>query len=141
MVENNSLGISYSYNWMGIATGFPKCPRSIFTLQLGLGHLPRSGKRQPAVLAPSEMYAVADARSQRVEQGIACGIKMLAWSFDGETEPVHGRNYDILFCDGHVAGVKRTDYLYPPRTAANWNSDNQPHQEAWAPRNFLAVQN
>ena len=24
-------------------------------------------------------------------------------------------------------------YLYPPRTAHNWNRDNQPHPETWAP--------
>lgn len=140
MVESNSMGISYSYNWMGIATGFPDCPRSILGLQLGLGHLPKNSKRQPAVLAPSEMYAVADARSQRVERGMAGGIKMLPWSFDGEVAPAHAQGYDLLFCDGHVALVKRNNYLYPPRTAANWNSDDQPHPEAWAPRQLWAVQ-
>ena len=30
---------------------------------------------------------------------------------------------------------------YPPRTAHNWNRDNQPHPEVWKPRNQWEVQN
>jgi hypothetical protein len=41
----------------------------------------------------------------------------------------------------HVALIKRKDYLFPPRTGQNWNKDNQPHPEAWAPTNQWAVQN
>jgi hypothetical protein len=36
--------------------------------------------------------------------------------------------------------VKRSDYLFPPRTARNWNRDNQPHEEVWAPRNLKPVE-
>jgi prepilin-type processing-associated H-X9-DG protein len=139
-VVNNSAGISYSYNYMGIATGYPGCPRSIFGLQLGLGHLPKNSKKEPGVLAPSGMYAVADARCQTVKQGMAGTIKMIPWSFTGELAPAHSGGYNTLFCDGHVAEVKRSDFLYPPRTACNWNSDNQPHPEAWAPQSLWAVQ-
>jgi prepilin-type processing-associated H-X9-DG protein len=60
--------------------------------------------------------------------------------FQGEKAPLHGPRYYILFADGHVALVKRSDYLYPPRTARNWNLDNQPHPEAWAPRSEWGVQ-
>jgi prepilin-type N-terminal cleavage/methylation domain-containing protein/prepilin-type processing-associated H-X9-DG protein len=140
-VMTNSAGISYSYNWMGIATGFPSCPKSIYQLQLGLGHLPKNSKKETGVRVPSEMYAVADARSRTVGQGIAGQIKVWPWIFDGEAAPPHGPGYNILFCDGHVALVKRSDYLYPPRTASNWNSDDQPHAEAWAPVSLWAIQN
>jgi len=139
-VMTNSTGISYSYNCFGIVSGWPDCPRSIFQLQLGLGHLPRNSKKEPGVLAPSQMYAVADARSESAGQGIAGGIKMSIWSFScSEAAPPHGQAYNILFCDGHAALVKRGDYLYPPRTARNWNSDNQPHPEAWAPTSDWVV--
>jgi prepilin-type processing-associated H-X9-DG protein len=94
------------------------------------------------------MYAVADARSQILRQGIAGEIKMLPWSFTdysflmgGEAASPHGQGYNIVFCDGHVAFVKRNDYLYPPRSASHWNCDNQPHPETWAPVNLWAVQN
>jgi prepilin-type processing-associated H-X9-DG protein len=140
-VTTTSAGYSYSYNWMGIATGFPNCPKSISQLHLGLGHLPKNSKKEPGVLVPSEMYAVADARSEVVGQAIAGNIKMLPWALDDEAAPPHGQSYNILFCDGHVVFVRRYDYLYPPRTAPNWNSDHQPHQEAWAPISLWAVQN
>lgn len=140
-VTTNSAGYSYSYNWMGIATGFPNCPKSIFQLHLGLGHLPKNSKKEPGVLAPGEMYAVADARSIIVGQRIAGSVKMSPWTWDNEAAPPHGLGYNLLFCDGHVAWVKRSDYLYPPRTASNWNSDNQPHPEAWAPVSMWAIQN
>jgi len=60
--------------------------------------------------------------------------------FGGETAPPHSQGYNILFGDEHVSLVKRSDYLYPPRTAHNWNRDNQPHAELWAPKNQWAEQ-
>ena len=146
-VLTHSVGISYSYNDMGIVTGWTNCPLSIFQLQLGLGHIPMDSKKEPGVASPSAMYAVADARSETTREELAGGIKMSPWSFrcytyftTAEATPPHGQSYNVLLCDGHVALVKRSDYLYPPRTAANWNSDNQPHPEAWAPINLWAVQ-
>jgi hypothetical protein len=46
---------------------------------------------------------------------------------------------NMLFCDGHVALLKRSDYWYPPRSASNWNSDHQPHPETRAPVNLRPV--
>jgi prepilin-type N-terminal cleavage/methylation domain-containing protein/prepilin-type processing-associated H-X9-DG protein len=147
LVRSNSVGISYAYNDVGIVSGWPDCPQSIFALQVGLGHLPRDSRSELGVLAPSEMYAVADARSESFGSGIAGGIKMSIWSFDAygyfhgaEMAPPHAQGYNMLFCDGHVVLVKRRDYLYPPRSAAHWNSDHQPHPEAWAPESLWVVQ-
>ena len=147
-VMTNSTGISYSYNDVGIVTGWPGCPGSIFQLKLGLGHQPKDSKKEPGVSAPSQMYGVANARSEIDGQGIAGGIKMSVWSFSCysyfktvEAAPPHEQGYNILFCDGHVILVKRSEYLYPPRSASNWNSDNQPHPDAWAPVSLWAVQN
>ena len=143
IVMTNSAGISYSYNFMGIATGFPNSPKSIWGLRLGLGGLPKYVKNEPGVRAPSAMYAVADARSIQIGGAAIAGrIKMYPWSVTNVSEvtPPHGQGYNILFCDGHVILVKRSDYLYPPRSASNWNSDHQPHPETWAPANLWAVQ-
>jgi prepilin-type N-terminal cleavage/methylation domain-containing protein/prepilin-type processing-associated H-X9-DG protein len=147
-VITNSSGISYAYNDMGIATGWPGCPRSIFQTPLGLGHLPVDSKQELGVKAPSEMYAVADARTEAFEQTIAGCIKMSPWAFDShsyfsgaEVAPAHKQGYNIAFCDGHVVWVRRRDYLYPPRCASHWNSDNEPHPEAWAPQSLWAVPN
>jgi prepilin-type N-terminal cleavage/methylation domain-containing protein/prepilin-type processing-associated H-X9-DG protein len=135
---------SYSYNAYGISgmTGSPK---------LGLGlRRQQSLASEPEVRAPSEMFAVADARTYKVpsspEEGIEYGflgrIEMQPYYVgDYETAPLHGDGYNVLFADGHVAMVKRNDLLFPPRTAQNWNRDNQPHPEAWAPRKQWTVQN
>jgi prepilin-type processing-associated H-X9-DG protein len=141
-VLNNSEGISYAYNWKGIATGWSGSARSVSELRLGLGHLSKDLRKEPEVSAPSQMYSVADVRSVKsAGQGIAGGIKMCPWTFDNEVTPPHEQGYNMLFCDGHVALVKRSNYLHPPRAASNWNSDNQPHRELWAPVNLWPVQN
>lgn len=57
-----------------------------------------------------------------------------------ETTPPHGPGYNIILCDWHVSLVKRGYYLFPPRTAHNWNRDNQPHQKSWAPTSNWVVQ-
>ena len=146
MVMSNSTGISYSYNYMGTATGFPGCSKSVFK-PLGLGGLPRYSRKELAVWAPSDMYAVADARCEALGQGIAGVIKMSLWSFSAysyfvgsEVAPPHGKGYNILFCDGHVSFLNRRDYLYPPLSASNWNCDRQPHPETWAPANLWSVE-
>ena len=133
--------ISYAYNFMGASVDIDP--------PLGLGALgTKSGPKELTVLAPSEMYAVADARAEIVGQGIAGTMDMFPWSFAWvsflsgiEAPPCHGQGYNVVFCDGHVTWVKRSDFLYPPRSACNWNYDHQPHPETWAPANLWAVQN
>ena len=129
----DQLAISYSYNWRGTAG------RGL--AQLGLGHLPKNETLETEVLVPSQMYAVADARPAVVPGGINGNPKMQLYAFDPlkEAPPPHSKAYSVLFADGHVLLVKRGDYLYPPRSAHNWNRDNQPHAETWAPREKWAV--
>jgi hypothetical protein len=31
----------------------------------------------------------------------------------------------------HAASVRRSDYLFLPRSAQHWNRDNRPHPETW----------
>ena len=139
LLTNHAIGISYSYNWSGTGAGFPGSPRILKSL--GLGLLAKHGKQELQVRVPSDMYAVADARCEIHGQGIAGVIKTTPWKWDNETAAPHGQVYNILFCDGHAAWVKRRDYLYPPRSASHWNYDDQPHPETWAPVNLWAVQN
>jgi prepilin-type processing-associated H-X9-DG protein/prepilin-type N-terminal cleavage/methylation domain-containing protein len=127
---------SYSYNARGIDGGTNDH-------RLGLGmSTRRMAIRDPEVLTPSEMYAVGDARPYHIGPLRGGRISMSAYfGGGGELAPPHARGYNLLFCDGHVTLVKRNDYLFPPRTAHNWNRDNQAHPEAWAPRSQWAVQN
>ncbi len=135
---------SYSYNANGIlGVGWPGMTNA--PAQLGLGWRTKNAASEPEVLAPSEMFTVADARAVPAAPGdprivgfLPMTPYVLAWN---EKAPLHGRGYNILFADDHATLVKRNDLLYPPRTAHHWNRDNQPHSEAWAPRSMWAVQN
>lgn len=135
---------SYCYNYRGIANGWPKAPGFIYEMRLGLGHFSKDSAPETEVLVPSEMYIVADVRPSIEKNGIYGIPKMMPWRFASgikESDPPHSQGYNVLFGDNHVVPVKRRDYLFPPRTARNWNRDNQPHPEAWAPRSVWAVQN
>ena len=147
---------SYSYNCSGImGDGWPDMPASAKTTPLGLGMRSQLAAREPEVLVPTEMYVVVDARPFRLgidpewlpfeRNGTLGSFRMTPWVDPmkhsiKEMGPPHGKGYNILLADGHVVLVSRKDYLFPPRTAHNWNRDNQPHAEAWAPRNMWAVQ-
>lgn len=155
---------SYAYNANGIIgnawNAWPGMPPSLMRQwrTLGLGGRPQWVSGETEVAAPSEMYVVADARSLRRDSGpgyfpieppnttlsppfMNPWLKPWPWNQQlKEADPPHGKGYNMLFCDGHVVLVKRSDYLFPPRTARNWNRDNQPHEELWAPRNEWAVQ-
>ena len=134
---------SYSYNGFGIGGRGKWGPT---WLNLGLGWSPGRGLTSEAVVhAPSEMFTVADARAYKSQPGEPISIKgeidMEPYLIDNnEAPPPHAESFNMLFGDGHVALVKRKNYLYPPRTACNWNRDNQPHPEIWAPKNLWAVQ-
>ncbi len=43
----------------------------------------------------------------------------------------HGRNYNQLFSDGHVAAMNPWIIFNPTNSAAMWNFDHQPHPEEW----------
>ncbi|HWI59066.1 MAG TPA: hypothetical protein VNZ22_17705, partial [Bacillota bacterium] len=158
---------SYAYNCNGIIgngwNGGIDMPAAAVSLRgrLGLGGRPQLVTREPEVVAPSQMYAVADARAYRRSAGpgwfpiesaqATLGLYCMtpwrdAWHWDAslqslsELDPPHEQGYNLLFCDGHVTLVKRNDYLLPSRTARNWNRDNLPHEEAWAPRSEWGVQ-
>jgi prepilin-type N-terminal cleavage/methylation domain-containing protein len=154
------LWTSYSYNHNGIIgngwPGWTSTPVLNLRGKLGLGGRPVFEASEPEVTAPSQMYVAGDARSFRrgsgsgwfpIEQPYgALGLNAMTpwrnpWHWDSslqslsELSPPHkqGRGYNLLFGDAHVVMVNRKDYFSPPRTARNWNRDNQPHEEAWAP--------
>lgn len=149
---------SYSYNCAGIAgEGWEGMPSTAGQVNLGLGRSPRNDATEGAVLAPSEMYAVADARwwtyQHYSDSGIAGKWVMSPWKYvyhvnhppfqviHVETSPPHGDGYNVLFVDSHVSLEKRKSYLLPARAAQHWNRDNQAHPELWAPFERWAVQN
>ena len=103
--------------------------------------------------APSEMYAVGDTRPFQDSgvSGFLGRIEMQPWKVPPfglsltfsipEANPPHAEGYNLLFVDGHVSLVKWRDYLYPPRSAQNWNRDHQPHPEFWCPTSEWVINN
>jgi prepilin-type N-terminal cleavage/methylation domain-containing protein/prepilin-type processing-associated H-X9-DG protein len=139
---------SYFYNCSGlVGRGWPGAVNPL-PRNLGLAGVKTPGP-ESGVLAPSEMYAVADSRwwadREPNQSGLVGMWLMTPWKYvyptvgesPGTVSPVemipHGQGHNILFVDGHVVMVRRSDFLYPPRTAHNWNRDNLPHPEVWAP--------
>ena len=140
---------SYSYNAFGVS-GFSDAfqldgvTKRVPHFGLGISSRLVTGTfLESEVAVSSEMYAVS---CSRLFNDPGNGMVGLAWMdpyysvIGPERTPLHGPGYNVLFCDGHVAFVKRNDFLYPPRTARNWNRDHEPHPESWAPTYFWQVQ-
>jgi prepilin-type processing-associated H-X9-DG protein len=53
-------------------------------------------------------------------------------SFVIELDPIrHGKNYNVLFCDGHVAPIPCAFFITVSNIAQSLNIDHQPHPETW----------
>lgn len=142
---------SYAYNAEGMI-GYKLTGKKYWgagSPPLGLGEL---NLKVPdnRIAAPSDMYAVGDSRPIQYQNksGFHAWIVMQPWKIFPsalhtsytEARPPHAEGYNLLFTDGHVTLVKQRDYLYPPRTAQNWNRDHQPHPELWSPTNEWVIQ-
>jgi prepilin-type N-terminal cleavage/methylation domain-containing protein/prepilin-type processing-associated H-X9-DG protein len=145
---------SYGYN-AGGAFSNPLPPIGNRSPFLGLGGDDLSvvlgvGNSFPPVLesqvvAPSEMFAIVDSRTLTAdnpwtgpgEWTDGSGFDFGFWAgslFGWVTEPPrHGKNYNTLYCDGHVASIDRRVLFDLTKTAANWNNDHQSHLEIWGP--------
>jgi prepilin-type processing-associated H-X9-DG protein/prepilin-type N-terminal cleavage/methylation domain-containing protein len=119
---------SYAYNDFGTGEG----------MGLGWGDFPR---RESEIVAPSEMFAICDARvlthtqfgNTSVEGVIWTGLIKPAFATAPTEQQIlrHGKGFNFLYCDGHVALVNRTYFLNRTNSWQNWNYDRQPHKEAW----------
>ena len=114
---------------------------------LGLGGEPLMFPWVPVpaarVKVPSDMIAFADSRSFRWTDpsggSIADFPNDVIWLRVAslsppltEVDPVrHGKNYNVLFCDGHVTAISRESFLTVTNIAVNLNNDHQPHPETW----------
>ena len=143
---------SYGYNGNGVSVinwGKP------YKSGLGLGapqrvllspdgnKLHSAPTHEPRVAAPSDMLAISESRfldagRNEIPGGydlLACGLLQVGpgsqrYLFDPAR---HGRNYNLLFCDGHIAAMNPRILFNPSNSAVIWNSDHQPHPELWVP--------
>jgi len=132
-------GSSYGYNVYGAS------PKNY--IELGLGDPNNTGPvRQSQVLAPSDMIAIADSQvffeaenwdlSQPYQPvffpGWAGMDSLECVSLPVSSHPRrHGRDYNVVYCDGHVFAFDPLRLFDPKYTAAEWNSDHEPHSEMW----------
>jgi prepilin-type processing-associated H-X9-DG protein len=133
---------SYAYNKAGVhfpGLGIPDDP------EFGLGpptyvSAPRPAVPESRVKVPSEMFAIGESRflSAKVNglpggyDWMTCGVLKIRheYAFDPAR---HGKNYNQLFCDGHVSAMDPWVLFDPTKTAVMWNSDHEPHPELWVP--------
>ena len=49
-----------------------------------------------------------------------------------EIDPLrHGKNYNVVFCDGHVGPIPWLSFVTVTNIAVNLNNDHKPHPETW----------
>jgi prepilin-type N-terminal cleavage/methylation domain-containing protein/prepilin-type processing-associated H-X9-DG protein len=132
---------SYAYNKAGVSCPLHGVPHNP---EFGLGpptyvSKPRQAVPQSRVKVPSEMFAIGESRflSAKVNgvpggyDDMTCGMLNIRREFAFDPAR-HGKNYNQLFCDGHVSAMDPWVLFNPTNTAAMWNSDHQPHPELWA---------
>jgi prepilin-type processing-associated H-X9-DG protein len=130
---------SYAYNASGTAD-----PQ--ISPWLGLGDSASDAGGQPpvsesTVVAPSEMFAIADAQAQNL-QSASKQNSVFTWTYirafrniagplPGEIITRHGGLFNFLYCDGHVQSLKRSYWMNFTNSSQNWNNDHRPHPETW----------
>jgi len=128
---------SYAYNCDGSSHDIALSP------MLGLAQRNSFGISTPLsrVMAPSDMIAFADTRMLKGAGALPEWpnydifpndfIRLRIFGF-GEIDPIrHGKNYNVLFCDGHVVAIPRLDFTNVTNIAVNLNNDHQPHPKTW----------
>jgi len=124
--EEAFLGLSY-----GIGQTFLKPPVSETQV--------RSSSEMIAIseswnLKHTEPEAVYGASWQTADLGSGLGALGSANTIfsGGIINPLrHGKNYNQVYCDGHVGAMPPSILFNPTNSAALWNRDHQPHPEYW----------
>lgn len=137
---------SYGYNWGGTYATSRGANLPLSDCRLGMGpwHGPPGSFlsdlpaiSQSEIKSPAQMLAIGESRVEKnlitgVEGGtdiIFCGL--YSGSLPYPYPPRHGKNYNVVCCDGHVEAMKPSVLFDLNRIAARWNNDFQEHRETW----------
>jgi prepilin-type processing-associated H-X9-DG protein len=144
--ESIFLG-SYAYNSMGV-NGAAAGPTGYPTPFLGLGGANYQGTvsavvKSQHIVAPAEMFSVTESRTianfgylQRLDlvgAGVDFGVPTWppintgVFGSNWMMPERHGKNYNAVFCDGHVLGLAPGILFDAQRSSPNWNIDHQVH--------------
>ena len=133
--QGSRLG-SYAFNARGSAVNY-----GYTNADLGLGAkvAGQIAASENQVKVPSEMFAIGESRYANAKENscgggqdwLECGVGKFSSAFAPRR---HGRNYNQLFCDGHVAGMNPMVLFNPTNTASMWNYDHEAHPETWRSR-------
>jgi prepilin-type N-terminal cleavage/methylation domain-containing protein/prepilin-type processing-associated H-X9-DG protein len=153
-LPHDPLG-SYAYNGRGVGNYDSLSPLYIKGLvSLGLDGSQKgdaSAISQFQVIAPGEMLAIGESRhggerDVSNDSGVFqmyCGniqgppVPFMNWYYGNPPLPErHGKNYNQLFCDGHVVAMNPRILFNPTNSASLWNNDHQPHPELWVGLNL-----
>jgi prepilin-type N-terminal cleavage/methylation domain-containing protein/prepilin-type processing-associated H-X9-DG protein len=141
---------SYGYNERGVRIGFTDYTDPDTGIEIhfppgsfGLGPRVRANMKpstsEAMVKVPSDMLAIGESRFLNVDANhdlggipsmLCGGLHRKLFAFDPAR---HGKNYNLVFCDGHVTGMDPWVLFNPTNTAAMWNYDHEPHPELWVP--------
>ena len=144
IIPANGLAVTHAPSVSGFTpSGFNEIEIS---LNLGLGgsgpsvlYPPLPATSEDQVLVPSEMFAISESRGYANPNfpGQFSGTDFMICAIHGMDSyltlqpPQHGPNFNVLFCDGHVALVSTNHLFNATNTARYWNNDHQPHPETW----------
>jgi prepilin-type processing-associated H-X9-DG protein len=131
---------SYAYNAAGVC--LDDRTHEYFGLGPVLYWKDSQGNVVPAVSegevsVPSEMVAICDSSVKTGDVGgddfgrcnglVASEYAALPYVLR------HGKNYNLLLCDGHVSATSPSILFSPSNSATLWNYDHKPHPEMWMP--------
>src|SRR5262249_1923048 len=136
---------SYAYNVLGtgISGGGGIDAYSGFglgTAALAQGGLPFRPISESQVKKPSEMFAISDAQGVLRALGLPPEGGPFITPSDFFVDPAgppevqqhrHGKGFNFVYGDGHVALVKRSYFINVTNSSQNWNNDHQQHIETW----------
>jgi prepilin-type processing-associated H-X9-DG protein len=141
---------SYAYNANGgaVVSNIRGSGSNLHFLGLDPGGIPAPGALSAAisetqVQSPSEMIAMSDSYNANVIVGVGqtewisadlgsgLGIGISGVITFGVNPAWHGKNYNQVYCDGHVGAMPPSVLFNPTNTATLWNRDHQPHPEYW----------
>ena len=141
---------SYAYNARGVRVTWSTNSVITNSTLLGLGARAYRSLRpglttgvtsEGQIAAPSEMFSIGESRwKDQGGEGAAggndfmlCGCIYVNRGWGAFDPARHGKNYNQLFCDGHVLAMSPWVLFNPTKTAVMWNYDHQPHPEFWPP--------